>query len=54
MTAQLTGLGYLLERSAKSLLAVDARDGALARTVANVLAEEERQTPMKYETGRTV
>jgi hypothetical protein len=50
---QLEELGALLEWSSPNLLAVDAADEELARTVSGWLLEKEQHGHLVYETGKT-
>ena len=50
---QLQALGALVEWSSPNLLAVDAADEELARTVSGWLLEQEQQGHLVYETGKT-
>lgn len=49
----LESLGALLEWSSRNLLAVDARDAADARVIADFLADRENKGHLVYETGKT-
>lgn len=50
---QLEALGALLEWSSPNLLAVDAADEKLARTLSGWLLGQEQQGHLVYETGKT-
>lgn len=54
LTGRLTEMGALLEWSSPTLLAVDARDLALAQQIADFLQERENLGQLIYETGKTV
>lgn len=51
---ELGSLGALLEWSSLNLLAVDARDAAHARQIADYLQEQENAGRLMYETGKTL
>jgi hypothetical protein len=50
---ELAELGALLEWSSTNLLAIDARDEAHARMVADFLAQQENLGVLRFETGRS-
>jgi hypothetical protein len=53
VAAELQARGALLEWSSRNLLAVDARDAALAQQIAVYLQEKEDAGQLAYETGKT-
>lgn len=53
IAAQLDELGALLEWSSPNLLAVDAADECLAKTISGWLLDQEQQGRLVYETGKS-
>lgn len=50
---QLEALGAVIEWSSPNLLAVDAADEGLAKTISGWLLEQEQDGNLVYETGKT-